>query len=800
MAGSLCAVDIYPGTSIQSVVNSNSAGTTYVLKSGVHRLQTIVPKTGDVYQGESGTILSGAQQLATFSRSGSYWVASGQTQRGTVNTTVLCQSGWDGCQYPEQFYIDDVPLQHVTSLSAVTSGKWYFDYNAGNIYFIDDPTNRKVETSVTSRAFLGNSSSGVKIQNLIIEKYASPSQDGPISPGVNWTIQNSEVRLNQGIGVRLQNSLKLYNNYIHHNGQIGVAGDGDSIVMDGNELSYNNTAHFNYTGTNGEGGGTKFAGTTNLVVQNNYVHDNGGPALWLDGNNYGWLIQSNRTANNLENGIFNEINYDGTIRYNVVENEGTLPGSGASFWYKAAILVASSPNCEIYGNLIINGANGIGAIANNRGSGNRGTFTLQNLYVHDNTIVQSGGYVAGIVADTAYYGAYTSQNNRFVNNTYKLTGTTFYSWKSPSSTYYSDMTSSDWTAAGEDTTGTWLSSSSSVPSTQFSVGSRVNLSAASAIRSLPTSTASAVTVANLVSGSGGAVTGVRGPIYSEGDTWWHISWDSGVRGWVRVSSLTDGGGPPPPPPPPPPSGTTTLISSVAGLGSVNSTYTDYAGMQIQMSTTSQTLSQVGFWCQSGDNTNHLVKMTSDAAGHPDLFAAVSIPCDGVAGFHYANVPAGITLAANTIYYVLAKGTPFYNRSSVVPTSIAAIPRAVSVSQTTYYPESSPNATYGPLDLKLGSSSAPPPADTTKPWLGIAYPYNNTFVTGVVAVSGLATDNVGVVKVEWYVDGVLQATNSAAPYGFSWNTAVFSKTTHTLLGLAYDAAGNVDGGEITVTVY
>src|SRR5947209_8564205 len=57
LAGQLRAVDIYPGTSIQAVVDANPAGTVYLLRTGVHRLQTITPKSGDVYRGESGTVL-----------------------------------------------------------------------------------------------------------------------------------------------------------------------------------------------------------------------------------------------------------------------------------------------------------------------------------------------------------------------------------------------------------------------------------------------------------------------------------------------------------------------------------------------------------------------------------------------------------------------------------------------------------------------------------------------------------------------------------------------------------------------
>src|SRR5437870_10766905 len=128
----------------QTMVNANSAGTWYVLKKGIDRLQTITPKDGDVYQGETGTILSGAKLLTSFIREGVYWVATNQTQQGPSSTTVPCQTGREGCEYVEQLFFDDAPLQHVETLAQVAPGKWFFDYIADKIYFIDDPIGRKV--------------------------------------------------------------------------------------------------------------------------------------------------------------------------------------------------------------------------------------------------------------------------------------------------------------------------------------------------------------------------------------------------------------------------------------------------------------------------------------------------------------------------------------------------------------------------------------------------------------------------------------------------------------------------------
>jgi parallel beta-helix repeat protein len=62
------AIPIFPGTNIQSVVDRYPPGTTFLLKAGVHRGQTITPRDGTSFYGEVGpdgslrTILSGEDQ------------------------------------------------------------------------------------------------------------------------------------------------------------------------------------------------------------------------------------------------------------------------------------------------------------------------------------------------------------------------------------------------------------------------------------------------------------------------------------------------------------------------------------------------------------------------------------------------------------------------------------------------------------------------------------------------------------------------------------------------------------------
>jgi len=68
----------------------------------------------------------------------------------------------------------------------------------------------------------------------------------------------------------------------------------------------------------------------------------------------------------------------------------------------------------------------------------------------------------------------------------------------------------------------------------------------------------------------------------------------------------------------------------------------------------------------------------------------------------------------------------------------------------------------------------------------------------VSVTASASDNVGVTKVEFYVNGTLSSTATASPYSYNWNTVTVANDSYTLSAKAYDAAGNV-GQSSAVTV-
>ncbi len=91
-------------------------------------------------------------------------------------------------------------------------------------------------------------------------------------------------------------------------------------------------------------------------------------------------------------------------------------------------------------------------------------------------------------------------------------------------------------------------------------------------------------------------------------------------------------------------------------------------------------------------------------------------------------------------------------------------------------------------------------DTTAPVVAISSPVAGATISGTVAVSATASDNVAVTKVEFFVNGNLQASSGTAPYSFNWNSAAAANGAYNLTAKAYDAAGNIgQSTSVNVTV-
>jgi len=85
-----------------------------------------------------------------------------------------------------------------------------------------------------------------------------------------------------------------------------------------------------------------------------------------------------------------------------------------------------------------------------------------------------------------------------------------------------------------------------------------------------------------------------------------------------------------------------------------------------------------------------------------------------------------------------------------------------------------------------------PADTTAPTVTVtnSADLQQGELSGVFTVKIAATDNVGVVKAEFYVDGQFFAVSYAAPFTLDLDTAKLSAGSHTFEVRVYDKAGNM----------
>ncbi len=280
----------------------------------------------------------------------------------------------------------------------------------------------------------------VQVYNCVVERFTNPVQTGALSceNHSGCVFAYNEARLNFGYGIRTGQGAQIRRNNAHHNGQMGISGVGNDVLVEGNEIAYNNT---NNNDPGFEAGGSKFTNTNSLIVRGNFVHHNSGPGLWTDINNINCLYENNVVEDNTYMGIFHEISYACIIRNNAVRRNGL----GFSGWiWGAGILVAASPNVEIYGNTLDGNADGIGAAQQTRtdSPSSYGPHEISNLYVHDNDVTQTQGWtgLAQDVGDTTYF---SSRNNRFLANIYHVSGVALlFTWDNQ------ELTLAQWQAKG----------------------------------------------------------------------------------------------------------------------------------------------------------------------------------------------------------------------------------------------------------------------------------------------------------------------------------------------------------------
>lgn len=441
--GSGPTITVSPTDNVQSKVTGAGCGATFMFNPGVYNNFSVVPLDYDQFISitPKAAILSGATTANNFVLNTTYNLWVGKITYKPVSAKGVCYSGVVGCTHPEDLFFNGKLYTRVNAITSVVTGTWYMD-SAGDVYLFDNPTGQSILVSTTRFAFGAGNVTSVVINGFTIQYYASPANNGAVEgidfyhltsiPSFNWLVENNEIRYVHGSGVELGNRMTVMNNYVHHNGQVGVGGTGDNITVTGNEIASNNTVKYSF----GWAGGVKLALVGGASVNKNYVHDNFAPGIWTDVESSEIDISFNNLTNNNGGAILHEIGYSATIHDNTITNDG-FDSRGKGIWYGGAIIIANSSDVQVYNNTITNCVNGIMGQSKNRGNGSNGLpYLLQNVAVYSNKITQNAGFAAGIAKTYPLDNSvYTSSGNTFgVNagvpaaNTYTLSSTAKFVW------------------------------------------------------------------------------------------------------------------------------------------------------------------------------------------------------------------------------------------------------------------------------------------------------------------------------------------------------------------------------------
>ena len=222
------------------------------------------------------------------------------------------------------------------------------------------------------------------------------------------------------------------------------------------------------------------------------------------------------------------------------------------------------------------------------------------------------------------------------------------------------------------------------------------------------------------------------------------------------------------------------------------------------------ISPTSQWASPGTSLSYTVNVTNNdnsLCSSSTFNLASSVPLGWTTALSSTSLllaPAAIGSTSITVTSPLTAVDGFYdfsvsatNSANSSLTGSDSATYVVSAPTPTPIPTSAPTSTPTPIP---SVTPTPPPSDPTPPTVSITSPTSGSTVSvrSTVTITASATDNVGVTKVEFRVNGSLKCTDTTPFYTCAWNVPAKKNTSYTLQARAYDAAGNTSIHSISVT--
>jgi hypothetical protein len=199
-----------------------------------------------------------------------------------------------------------------------------------------------------------------------------------------------------------------------------------------------------------------------------------------------------------------------------------------------------------------------------------------------------------------------------------------------------------------------------------------------------------------------------------------------------------------------------------------------------------------------DGPHSLYVVATDTAGNSTTSPSISVTVDHLPPtvamtnpVNGAAITGVINLAVNAFDSVGVQKVQYYRDSSILlgtslsaPFDLSWDSTAVTQGSHTLFAVATDLAGNTQTSTVVNVS-----VDNTAPVVSLSAPANGAFVTGTLAVSATATDNVAISKVEFYRDdNVLLTTDTSSPYTFNWDSTTVTQGAHTLYAIAEDTTG------------
>ncbi|MBE2225429.1 MAG: DUF4082 domain-containing protein, partial [Anaerolineae bacterium] len=214
--------------------------------------------------------------------------------------------------------------------------------------------------------------------------------------------------------------------------------------------------------------------------------------------------------------------------------------------------------------------------------------------------------------------------------------------------------------------------------------------------------------------------------------------------------------------------------------------------------------------KGGSNTGSHIGNLWDMSGQ--LLATATFVNETASGWQQVNFATPVAVNANTTYVAsyhteagyYAVDSNYFSVNGVNNAPLRALANGVEGGNGVYeygptqFPSSSFSASNYWVDVVFATEIIP---DTESPVVNITNPIDGATIAGAVNINASVTDNVGVVGVQFTLDGVnLGQEDASAPYSVDWNSLSATNGNHQIAAIARDAAGNTStSAVINVTV-